>query len=1774
MRLLAALLLASAALAQAQKTPTQDAPLFAKAHKAGDRAAMRAFLDRPNPWPWFLADALIGLKEFEAAKALAVMAGGKEHEKLPGYIEAQRSRPDRPDVRKAVDIARAHWKAGRPKQVLAVLAKLSTEPADISSVRIHYMRGGALQDLGRLDEAERGLRATIKAADRIGYEGIRVFAVERLAQIAERRDGLAAAIPILEKLWQRVKAFESSSKKAWVLTHTAQLMVRLGRWEQALALFRRAIPFSDPLGAAGCRYSCGIALINLGRPREAEKPLRKALGFLSRHGPAVTAAEVQGVLASILVEDGRHKEGERLATAAFGVLLKAGRKQAATAALYRIAAARFKAGDLARAGQLYGRALVGFRAVGSAWGVVNCLIGLANVENGRGREADALRHYEAALAADNRAPRPLVQARLLRSCGNTEIRLGRLDAAEARLEKALAVARKCGAAEVEGHCLEGLSRIELAHGRTKKARELLDSARAIALRLGDQRLLASVEWTLSDLHGRAGDSEAMIEAARRGIEGFVKTGQPLKAVQLLGNLTGTYLELKRHKDALRTAERAVALARSIRDLSTRANTNFIHGAALVEVGRFKQALEVAKKALASRYLSDAKKQTDLHLMAGRALHGLGRHRKALGHLLDAAQAAERAGLKDKVSFAAGMAMNVTATLRDGDERLRVARLSQQRARRMKDPKAELEARHWEGTALNMQGAQKEAERVLIEVRDEAERSGDRKLLGETLVSLGNVSTDTRDWAHGRRCYERGLAILRETGKRSAIAHALVSLAGLETFLGDQAAAEKLYRELETIAEESDADFLRAKAHDGLGRVHFNRSEYKQAERRYLAAHKIWAGLHFRREVARCLNRIGLVYDRRGNPKAAMPYFEKALRLLEGASDPVLRSHVLNNHSVTLMAAGRLAEAEKILRGLIESGEREGDPTGVRDAQRGLALLCQRRGDLKGAYAGFAASLAACERAGDPPLLVVYRHIELASAATKLHRFEEAEDQLGRARAAAEGDPYWTAKVLNGIGKLRNNEGDFDAAMAAHQQARRLCVEFGLKAEKLVSEGWMAQVHQVRGRFAAAAELQRNGLAAFEEWGDPFNAAMARTNLAMSLRSLGRLPEAIALLERAAEVFEKLGSRLALTRSCRRLGILHDEMGDYAAAIRYEQRALAICREIGYRRGEAISQANLASWALNQGNVEEGLSALERSIELYRELGLEGGLATSIGNLAAAYDRRGDHRRARRLFEEALAINRRIGRKQSIAALLAKLGADKCLRDNQPDEGLALCREALALAEEVRSPREILKALENLALVRLLRREPAEALAAARRGIQIAQGLTRGLSDEHAAMARSERFEIADLGVIAASRLGRFDDFVFFLESARAGGLLEALGGRKRVSGHLLPPELLRAELAAQARERGAQKALEQATRAKKRRAIKAARRELAAAHDAVREVVARIQRSQKAAAGVLYPKPATLAEIQAALRPGEGYVAYARLARVKGWVALVLTRDRREFCDLGPIAPLEKACAAFDLRGPDRKADPAELVRLLIEPLGLGPEVQRLLISADGVLAEVPFVLLTDREVVSVPSATTWLRLREQARGSSDAILAVGDPDYSGTKLAALPATRAEAKAIGEVVLLGKQATPANLIEALGRKKRWRAVHLACHGLLDTERPTRSALALTAGRLTVLDVFRMKIPADLVTLSACETARGKHFRAEGVMGLPRAFMLAGAPRAIVSLWKVDDEATRALMVKFYGLWETLPAATALKKAQEFVRGHDKWKHPYFWAAWQLWGLAE
>ena len=163
---------------------------------------------------------------------------------------------------------------------------------------------------------------------------------------------------------------------------------------------------------------------------------------------------------------------------------------------------------------------------------------------------------------------------------------------------------------------------------------------------------------------------------------------------------------------------------------------------------------------------------------------------------------------------------------------------------------------------------------------------------------------------------------------------------------------------------------------------------------------------------------------------------------------------------------------------------------------------------------------------------------------------------------------------------------------------------------------------------------------------------------------------------------------------------------------------------------------------------------------------------------------------------------------------------------------------------------------------------------------------------------------------------------------------------------------------------------------------------------------------------------------------------------------------------------------------------------------------------------------------------------------------------------------------------LGFNATKE--IVTSGRLAEFRIVHFATHGVLDTEQPNLSKIVLSQidrqgerkdGFLRTHEIYNLSLPSDLVVLSACQTALGKEVRGEGLVGLTRGFMYAGAARVMVSLWNVNDESTAVLMERFYrGLFEQgLQPAAALRQAQIEMWREAQWSAPFHWAGFVIQG---
>jgi CHAT domain-containing protein len=266
------------------------------------------------------------------------------------------------------------------------------------------------------------------------------------------------------------------------------------------------------------------------------------------------------------------------------------------------------------------------------------------------------------------------------------------------------------------------------------------------------------------------------------------------------------------------------------------------------------------------------------------------------------------------------------------------------------------------------------------------------------------------------------------------------------------------------------------------------------------------------------------------------------------------------------------------------------------------------------------------------------------------------------------------------------------------------------------------------------------------------------------------------------------------------------------------------------------------------------------------------------------------------------------------------------------------------------------------------------------------------------------------------------------------------------------------------------------------------------------------------------------------------------------------------------------------------------LAAIRSESAGRRKAARTLAILADPVFeANDPRVLIAARDRESGGSPGSGVRSADVSSSSpeSNPELTRSARSFNRAGFYQLPFSRQEAEAIATLIpkakLLKATGFDANRATATsGELSRYRIVHFATHGLLNSEYPELSGLVLSLvdrngaaqdGFLRMHEIYNLQLPADLIVLSACQTALGKEIRGEGLIGLTRGFMYAGAERVVASLWQVDDLATAELMKRFYRgmLKDGMRPAAALRAAQIEMMKHNRWASPYFWAAFVMQG---
>ena len=338
-------------------------------------------------------------------------------------------------------------------------------------------------------------------------------------------------------------------------------------------------------------------------------------------------------------------------------------------------------------------------------------------------------------------------------------------------------------------------------------------------------------------------------------------------------------------------------------------------------------------------------------------------------------------------------------------------------------------------------------------------------------------------------------------------------------------------------------------------------------------------------------------------------------------------------------------------------------------------------------------------------------------------------------------------------------------------------------------------------------------------------------------------------------------------------------------------------------------------------------------------------------------------------------------------------------------------------------------------------------------------------------------------------------------------------------------------------------------------------------------------------------EPLTLKQVQDILEPAVTILEYFVISdAVLLWV---VEKDRLRFVYM----PIDRSDLVFKVTalresvyqmGEKEKFDALsqELFKLLIEPALPHAQGKELLIIPHDVLHYLPFqallssqgkYLIQDYPIYYLSSASLMQFTKEKRRASRDdeKALALGNPSL-GDEAYNLRFAEREVREIAKdypnsTVFVKEQATKSNVISLSPQND---ILHFAVHAEFNQQNPMSSALLLAKegkddGRLKVGEIFSLNLKADMVVLSACETGLGKNNSGDEIIGLTRAFIYAGTPSVITTLWKVNDRASYELMREFYSNLKTMKKSEALRQAQ--LKTMKEFPEPFFWAAYQLTG---
>ncbi len=801
---------------------------------------------------------------------------------------------------------------------------------------------------------------------------------------------------------------------------------------------------------------------------------------------------------------------------------------------------------------------------------------------------------------------------------------------------------------------------------------------------------------------------------------------------------------------------------------------------------------------------------------------------------------------------------------------------------------------------------------------------------------------------------------------------------------------------------------------------------------------------------------------------------------------------------------------------------------------------------------FEQALVAVREVGDRKIEAIVLRDDLAAVYRMMNRMDKAieYDQQALDLARAEKDRVGERMSLNQIGIVYMESGNYDRAIQSHEQSLAIAREMkDLDSERrsLINLG------------SVYAEMDRN------------EKAIEYYEQALSLAREKKM--------RSSESYPLLG-----------LSNVEVKRGNFEKAIKYLEQALAVTREVKDRRQESTILISLSNCYQRMGLIDKAVEYSKMDLAIWRELGYPPGIGMALIRLAVL-ERKRDPATARVYVEETQKIWEDLrrslvttqSRTQHAANVLntSKLYTELLLRQNQAEPGKGLDALAFETSEFQRArslldllaeagadirqgvdaallgrERTLVEQLSEKARL-LTRAKPEEAESLKKEIVQLetdlerAQAAIRKASPNYAALTQPQPVKLSEIQA-------ELDKDTVLLEYT-----LGAEGQDQSYLWAVTPNSLTTYELPkGQDIEKSARELYELLT--------------ARSTHKKGETEPQRLDRISQAEAKL----PASALELsKMILGPAAALLGKKRLVIVADgalqYIPFAMLPD--------PAFPSNQPLIVGHEVVSLPSASTLALQRTEFAGRTMAPKT--LAVIADPVFDRSDDRFKTpapDAAVNETPKKANAADMRTLEHLADDS-----DDDRGKRVIRRLPFTRPEAD---RLMALSSKNTSFRAIDFDANRSnvlnsglgQYRYIHFATHGLLDTDRPGLSALVLSTidadgkprdGFLRANDIYNMKLSAELVVLSACQTGLGKEVKGEGLIGLTRGFMYAGAKRVVVSLWSVNDKATSDLMTMFYRgmLKNNERPAAALRAAQIEMWKQNKWKSPYYWAAFTMQG---